>query len=472
MKKLLFTYLLICSANASAMVLDWTGGYRIEGVQLDNAEMDTGHRDTSYILNHLHLKPKIIASDGLIIYSRLDFFNNSNARFANSQMGQFFGQGPRTGAVGTSTSERDSNSLAQHQAAEQIRISELYLTAISEYGQLIVGRKFFHFGLGISHNDGSGLFDHWYDSRDMLAYKMSTGNFNFTPIFAKVNEGNLNTGDDINDFIFQVDYLNPETDIRFGIIYESRVATSGNDAPAGTDGFGGAGGALQEAFNGQRLNLFYQRKFEALKIGFEAATNTGETGVKVGSNDVALSGFGVATEIEYAPANSLWAYSIKAGYASGDDPATNDKYEGFIFDRNYNIGFLLGNYVVGSYNLLRTSLGRTNNNSTVSLASNFADEESISNMIYFVPQVDYHWKSNLDLGLRFVWARLNAEPVANSGLDLGYEIDLNLKYKASEKLVWLNEIGFLLPGNAFAGGANNYPKEMGFGMTTKAAISF
>lgn len=472
MKKIFLSLLLTLSSTSYAMVLDWQGSYRFEGVQLENADLDSNRKDTSYILHHLYLKPKMIASDGLVVNARLDLFNNS--AFANSQMGQFFGNGPGSA---TPKNETDSNVLSQTQKDEQISVTELYLTANSEYGQLIAGRKLFHFGLGISHNAGKNPFDHYFDSKDMVAYRMSTGNFTFTPIFAKVNEGKLNLGDDITDYIFDISYHNHETETQFGILYESRITGGwGNDAPIGTtagDVFGGsATAAKNDHWNGQRLNLFYERKFTEIRVGFEASTTSAETGIITPTESVSVSGFGFAFEIDYKP-STRWAYAIKTGLASGDDPTTASKYEGFIFDRNYNVGFMLMNHVLGKYDVFRTSLGRRSSVAGDASASAFADEEALSNVMYFVPEFYYHWKPNLDLGLRLVWAKLNVQPALNKTVDtnLGYEVDFNLQFKPSEKIVWLNELGLVFPGAAFTR-SGDFQKEYAWGITTKAAISF
>lgn len=456
--------------NSHAVVLDWQGMYRLEGVQIENNDLTTARKDSSYILHHLYLKPKIEASDGLKIYSRLDLFNSGF--YPNSQMGQFFGSGP---GAGSPKNERDSNVLSQAGKDDTVSVTELYLTLKSEtgYGMLIAGRKMFHFGLGISHNDGSGSFDHYFDSKDMLAYKMSVGNFTFTPIFAKINEQKLHVGDDVNDYILDISYYNKDTDIKFGIIYESRVTGGwGNDAPTATSGMTGT---KIDHWNGQRMNIYYERKLSQGRVGFEVGNNSGDTGISTGTETIGLTGYGLAFEGDYKPTDSRWSYSIKAGIATGDDPTTPSKYEGFIFDRNYNVGFLLMNHVMGSYDLFRTALGRspTSPNGTDTNASAFADEESISNVMYFAPEISYHWKSNLDVNLTFVTGTLNVQPDATKNVDtnIGYEIDLSLNYKPSDKIIWTNGLGMLFPGSAFSD-AGTYPTEYAFGLTSKAAISF
>ena len=108
----ILTVLFAFNFKSQALVLDFSGNYRFEGFQMQNAELDSIDRDTSYILHHLYLKPKIIAADGLNIYSRFDLFNNGN--YPNSQMGQTFGQSPGNTA---SLPDSDANVLSQNQQA-------------------------------------------------------------------------------------------------------------------------------------------------------------------------------------------------------------------------------------------------------------------------------------------------------------------------------------------------------------------
>jgi hypothetical protein len=55
--------------------------------------------------------------------------------------------------------------------------------------------------------------------------------------------------------------------------------------------------------------------------------------------------------------------------------------------------------------------------------------------------------------------------------DLGYELDVTLEYSVSEKIKWLNQFGYLMPGKAWeVGGTFDSDDAMGF--VTKAAVSF
>ena len=174
------------STQALASNVNWSGLYRIEGYSIKNSEFNSTGRQKDYGLSHLILEPNVVAADGIVIEGRFHIFNNST--YPNSQVGQVFGNGVG-GTSASNTSFPGSSSTAQNQKEETLMVSSLYLSLIQEYGQLLVGRVPIHFGLGMYHNAGMGLFDHWYDNRDMVGYKIVMGNLYFMPAMGKGERG-------------------------------------------------------------------------------------------------------------------------------------------------------------------------------------------------------------------------------------------------------------------------------------------
>lgn len=453
---------------AEAADLSWSGLYRVEGLKIENAELDGVRRDKAYVLHHLVLQPKVIAADGLTIHGRFDLLNNQTYG-TNSQLGQFFGNGPRQGAARTGTkNDRDANSATQLQEDETLAVTQLYAQWVHEFGVLAVGRMPLQFGLGITHNAGLGAFDHWYDSHDIVGYKMIFGNLYVMPMLGKVNEGDISYEDDINDFMVHVQYDNPETDLSLGAFFDWRVGTSaGNDFPSA-----GVGGTLDAAYKHRLINLFVSEKVSDFKISVEAGLLTGETGVhSAGGKNISLNSYGFAGDIALQKPQSKWDFGMKVGVASGDDAGTPDKYEGFIFDRNYDVAFLLFNHPLGRADFLRTYLNRD----PAAQASASVDDEAISNAFYISPRFANKIGDKLSWGGNVTYALLSEEHFAagmTTGKILGFEVDLNLAYKPYERMTWVTEAGFLFPGDAWKGGTNDFDSKFAFGFTTKAAISF
>lgn len=470
MKALLLILISFCFfQTALAGDIKWEGTYRFEALRVNNPGLDkSGNK--AYVLHHFVLRPQFQAYDGLTIHSRFDLFNND--RYPNDQMGQTFGSGfSSTPVTGPGTDVQDSNTIGDQQRSEMIRVNELYANWVHEFGVLTVGRAPIHFGLGINFNGGYGMFDHWLDNRDMIAYKVVMGNFSFMPVIAKSYEGNLNLEDDVNDYILQVNYGNPETDLEVGFIYQARRSTSGansNDVPINLV----TGGTQTTNYEVDSYNVFVSQWVDEIKVAFELGFHSGNTGITNASNiEVAHDAFGGVLELEYAPESSSWGFNLDLGYASGDDPATDNKYEGYIFDRNYDVAMLLFNHPMGQADFFRTAYVRD----TTQAAANTFDSEAISNTIFASGGVHYKWgEGKYDLETRLTYAQLNKDPLnANVDSGAGFEVDLSLKYEPFKGFQWINRAGVFLPGAAFEGGAaNNYSTDSAFGLETKAAISF
>lgn len=480
-RPLLFSVLLGLSSSlgfsitAAAGDLEWSGLYRVEGYHIKNSELNDTGREKNYGLHHLILRPKIVAADGLTIYSQFNIFNHdiNDPRYGNSQIGQVWGSG--IGGTGASNTSRDSDSLAENQKAETIQVTQLYLTYVQEFGQLLVGRAPLHFGLGMTYNAGRGLFDHWYDTRDLLAYKIVMGNLSLMPMVGKVDEGALNASDDVTDWMIQLQYQNPDTDLEMGVFYQARKAgDQGNDTPNGTTTggvIGGAGALTNRRQSTTALSLYALKDTERMRLGVEASFLDGDTGVTTATGEkVGLSGFGLAAEFEYRPEQSPWKMGLKAGMASGDDPTSDGEFEGFIFDRNYDVAFLMFNHPLGQRDFLRTGLigGGPNNAGQVESA----DTEAISNVIYASPYAYYQWKERWGLEGTLTSGWLQEDPLTGQKDNgLGYEFDFAVHFRPKEGVTWINQIGLLFPGSAFEGDGSLESKFM-YGVTTKAAISF
>jgi hypothetical protein len=460
--------LVVCSALSADF--KWSGRYRWEGVSLRNSNLENGGTSKAYMLHHLILEPTIVAADGLNIYGRFDILNSANPLYANSQFGQFFGRGPGSSTV-TPTDTTNSNVVSQSQSSDTIAINSLYLAWIQEFAALMVGRMPVQFGLGMTHNSGAGEFDHWMDTKDLVGYKMVFGNLFLMPMLGKVNEGNLEQEDDVNDYMLHFQYDNRETKLSMGAFYEARIGTraGGNDAPTATYG----GGTVTDGWEGKQLNLFVARQFDNIDFGMEAGFQSGSTGVTSGGSVMSLQGFGIASELKWKSEGSKWKGNLRAGVATGDDPSTADKFEGYIFDRNYDVASLLFNHVVGNYDLFRSSIG---GKGTASV--NAADIEALSNVIYISPEFNYQMSDFWTADTRLTYATLQQSNFGTFSSDksVGFELDLGATYKPHEHFTFGLDLSVLFPGSAFEGdpngGANHFKKETAFGFGSKAAVSF
>jgi hypothetical protein len=455
------------SISALAADLEWSGTYRIEGVFIKDSEASSGKgTEKSYGLHHLILRPKIVASDNLTIYSQFNLFSNS--AFPNSQLGQYFGNGPQ--GAGAANSVDDSNTLGDHEKSEELLITQLYLSMTQEYGALVAGRVPLQFGLGATHNAGNGLFDHWFDTRDLVGYKFIMGNLFFLPMVGKKHEGVLNHSDDVSSYIFHFQYDNYETNLSMGVFYEMNTANDqASQGPTGS--FPGAVAGQTGKLNEKTVSIFALKETDLFRLGVEAGFQSGETGMKTAADkNITWDGFGVVGEFEYRPQGSLWKYGALAGYVSGDDPDTDGKFEGFVLDRNYDVAFLLFNHQLGQDDFFGTK-GFGGGGSTT--GNQQPDVEAVSNAMYLAPYARYQWSDNWAMGTKLATGWLVQNPLSGKDVkkDLGYELDLSLEYSPKKGVKWVNEVGYLFTGDAFKGGGQ-YDANNVMGVSTKAAISF
>lgn len=461
----------VLASKSEAADFQWNGLYRFEGLRINNPELNGQKADKAYMLHHLILAPKIIAADGMTIYGRFDLLNNGTFG-ANNQAGDFLGKGVGTA---TPTGSDTSNVLSKNQEVGGLAISQLYMNWNQEFGQLVVGRAPLNFGLGAWFNSGRGDYDHYFSTLDMVGYKIVMGNFYLMPILGKVNEGSVNQEDDVNDYIIHAQYDNPETDLSLGLLYQMRIG-GGNDIPVNNSYVGGTGSTRTGNYKHNYIGLFSSQKISDVTVGVEAGLLSGDAGARTsaanGSQDVKFNGFGLASEINWQPADSKWAAKLMAGFASGDDPGTAETQEGMVFHRNYRLGMLMFRHPLGQRDFFRTGLARDATATYSALGT--IDTEAISNVLYIAPKVTYKSSDKWSYAGTLITGRLNKEPIAggNTGTNIGYEVDLAATWSPFDRFSWTTELGLLLPGDSWKAGSANLDNSFAYGLMTKAAVRF
>lgn len=457
------------SQDLYAMALDWNGLYRIEYLDIDRTEMTSGSRK-GYLLNNLILMPHIIPSDGIEVVSKIHLMENDDPRYENFQAGAIWGN---TVNPGTSTYIDNSNALSQNRAKTRLAVSQMYLKMTQEWGSLVVGRAPMHFGLGITHNAGNDPFDHWFDTRDLIAYKVHIGHVFIMPFISKQYANDFEAGNEITNQSLHIEYRNHDTGNWLGVFYEtSKGSHLANDVPLAPLN----GTAITRSLDLTSYNVFLGKDFTDFNFRLEGGFQSGSTGATDAQGaSIALSGYAVVGEFNYNPSDSRNQWQLKVGTISGDNPETPD-FEGYLVDRNYNVGLLLFNHRLGDgADIFKTSLGR---DPAYTSPRNSIDDEFISNVLFAAPQ----WKRQLadrwTMRNTLILARLSNNRMAigagfeDIASDVGYEWDLSFSYKATENIEWKFESGLLIPGKAFEMGSSNSRTSTVFGLNTAAAITF
>jgi len=466
----IFTMLSAISLSAHATSIDWTGGYRIEYIDIDRPSLTDPGGKKSYGLNYLYLQPKMIASDGINIISRFDILANEKPAYRNSQLGSFIGSGLSTGA--------GANVTAQNSESSNLRVSQLYLNINHDYGNFVVGRAPIEFGMGITHNAGRGAFDHWMDTKDMVAYKFNVDNISFMPILSRNQQSSFEIGKTISDQIFVFEYDNKDIGAKAGVFWQTRsTSIDSNDVLSAPAGIPQAFGSAVGGYSAKTVNIYLERKWSAFEFKLEASFLTGQTGAKTNvGEDINYNAYAVASEMLIPARDSSFEYGLKLGAVSGDNKDTAS-FEAYQLDKNYDVGILLFNHRMGQADFFNTGILHANDavGGNALSTANSADDEAIGNAIYFAPSFKYLWNEKLDLKTSVIYAQLMVNP--NNYLDfkkdLGLELDIELIYKPRDRVTWSTGLGILSPGAAWSGGSsNNWDTKTNYGFTTKAAITF
>lgn len=473
---LAFGVSVVLSPLAHGMSLDWSGGYRFEWTEVDRPSLSTPSERKAYGLNYLYLTPKIIAADGINIHTRLDLFSSRDPAYQFSQAGEIWGAGLPASPNPSDASDVDtsrSNAASRNARSSLVKVSQLYLTANHENGVFFAGRMPLRFGLGITHNAGDGMFDHWMYNRDLIGYKFVINNISVTPMLGRQIDSDYNQGANSQDEMIQIQYDNQDSGNLLGVLYEKRVGGgASNDLPLPVLAKSGLPGRVAGGFSISRTSVILGKSWDGFGFKLEGSFLNGGTGIETSTGEsVKMNGYGIATELYFPRKDSPWNFVGRIGLATGDDPSTTD-YEGFQFNKNYDVAFLLFNHRLGQRDFLTTDLVK--DQSAGRTVGNSIDDEAIGNAFYVSPLVTYQWSEKVEVGSALTFAQLMANPTGAVGFKkvLGVEYDLSLTYKPRERMAWVNQLGFLFAGDAFSNGDTNLGKSNTFGFASKIAITF
>ncbi|MEK2688980.1 alginate export family protein [Bdellovibrio sp. GT3] len=469
--KVLGLSIVLTSTAAQAMSLDWSGGYRAEWVEVDKPSLTNPTERKAYGLNYLYLTPKIIAADGINIISRFDVFNSE--MYPGSQLGTIWG-------MNTS----DVAATSGNQGPATVSASQLYLSVNQEFGSLKVGRMPFDFGLGMLYSGGNGSFDHWYNTRDMVSYKVIVGDWSLTPMLGRMYANDFGQGNNQTFWGAQLQYENIEAKSLMGVYVEqkkgARTTLNYSDAQKAAYCAGATPCDVAGDMSINTTSFVIGRGWDAFGYKFEGAFQSGETGIRRGTEDVKMDGFGLAAELYFPARESKWDYSFKLGMATGDSDSTN--FSGFAFNKNYDVAMLMFNHRLGGADLFNTNAVKPRYPSDQTQpdqlsVGNSADDESVGNAYYLAPTVNYTINERFNLRNTLIYAQLmNAVPNSvDAKKDLGLEWDIEVVYKPIERVQWVNQLGLLFPGEAWKNGTGttgNKGNDFTFGFASKAAISF
>ena len=145
---------------ASALVLNWSGSYKLEEEFIQNIGAGGYH---FHLLHNLNLQPDIKVFDGFSVHSWFQLAPPGTFYQTNHPDPDFYYQNGVQFGFGSTV------------LPVQLEMRSLYLNVASDFGVLEIGWKPHHFGLGMYYNDGSDVFSPAYNrqgSRGVISWKV------------------------------------------------------------------------------------------------------------------------------------------------------------------------------------------------------------------------------------------------------------------------------------------------------------
>ncbi len=317
--------------QAGAMDFDWSGDFRVENHWVKNYSLSESNSGTGgYRITRgpadpaqfqtlfMRLKPKVLVNDNVTIRSELWF---------GSPSGGFFGDSGGTVGAARHLTTYDST----FSAGGTLSAQRFWMEALTDVGNLQVGRAPLDWGMGLVWNAGDGPWSRYASTGDVVRMVSKFGAFSFTPATVKYTLGDrLGGSTGVSDYALALKYENADEGFEGGANFIRRLGGSGNSVYTGT--LGGSGG-----FNYTTWDIFTRKKLGRFDFAFEAPIITGTMGGAQYSS-YALAGEGKASLGEN------WQFSLKAGKVPGQPAGATDRYKAVYLNPNYRVGMILFGY--------------------------------------------------------------------------------------------------------------------------------
>ncbi len=340
------------AVNAHALDLDWSGQFRAEATRISNYTADSsdagqirdasresaggyyipsaGSKTASFQSLFLRLKPNVIVNDNVSIKSEIWFGNPITG---------FYGDGfPAT----TRSDQRFFST--SYSGGSTVTAQRFWADVVTDFGLLQVGRAPIHWGLGLVHHSGDGLWDRYQSTGDVIRLTSKFGNFSVIPASTKYAYGNSVGGtcngnpcttspfggSTLNEYSLGLRYFNPDEDFDAGFNFIRRIGGAQNTATflnASTPG----------SVNYTIWDIYMKKRAGKFDFAVEAPIFNGRI-IGIPYKTYALAG-----EAKYS-FNDAWSVMLRAGKVPGQPNApggNTQKWTMAYLHPNYRLGMLM-----------------------------------------------------------------------------------------------------------------------------------
>lgn len=448
----------------------------------------------------LRVEPTLKINDHLSIQTQFDVLDNLAFGSANRKSLEV--NDPIVGTI-TLPDGAGSLSLVGGQAGENgsINIRRAYMDILSPIGKFRLGRQPSHWGLGIIQNDGNGSDDDFGDTVDGVTYLVqkafpNDGALTMGAIWDIAYEsqrdpriGGLaaalrDNGQDTNQWATIFLYERPEFDVGLLGVFRKRDGSNGTTTTAtnlaGTSVAAGIDGNTKlyiiDLYGKYRINPEHWIALEYARVGGKISTGValnaiafpglGGSGIieLPASQDVAVNLAALEAGGEY-PWGGEWL--LQGGWAEGDTSPLSQRITQYGFRPDYQIGFLLFHYPLGTSPTLRNGTTGAALTGGVPITGNFINNAYYGALTYkhkFDISRVFRQANEFKVGARVLTAFAHKNPVnldfgallsnatlpaiTSKGKWYGVEGDILVEARMFDKLHANLETGVFVPGGA------------------------
>jgi len=206
-----------------------------------------------------------------------------------------------------------------------------WLEALTDVGNLQVGRAPLNWGLGLVWNSGDGLWDRYSSTGDVIRMVSKFGAFSVIPASVKYRSStSLSGSDGVSDYALAMKYENSDEGFEGGANFIRRLGGPANSIYVGsTQGSGG--------FSYTTWDIYVRKKLARFEVGAEAPIMSGTLGA------AQYGSYALAVESKYT-LNEAWQFSARAGKVPGQPAGSSDNYKAVFLNPNYRLGMILFGY--------------------------------------------------------------------------------------------------------------------------------
>lgn len=425
--------LLLAAIPASAAEVEFEGFYRARARAYSSLSIDPDFAEayeglSSYVEHRLWLKPKFLLNDQVMVAAEIRGLDG--VVWGNRPVSWFDPSSDST--VPLAFTEQLTAPVPESDADDAL----LDLTLWRVYGEIHAGDHRFrfgrlplHWGLGIWQNDGLGLHGEYGDSADRVQWEGLFGNIYASLAVDVMAERFIATDDDTVAANAMAAWRTEQ--VVAGLNLQFRHTSNAEDPEASLDLFTASGA--------------FDAELGQLEVHAEIVGRFGGGDLDTGANDVQIAAAGGALDAMLR--TDLLDAGLTLAVASGDGDLGDNRIHTFLFDRDFNLGFILFEQPLPTLAAAIPTAENGGRDFDSALTG-----PALANAIVFVPKVGRALPGDLRVDVQAVIARTAKLPEGGAFEGrrfYGAEGGATLTYTGLDHVDLSGTLGVLVPGPHF-----------------------